>query len=161
MVAFVILHILFYACKTILRKLQQGWHSNPDLCGSEVCRCTFLVYYIDGKALLSRARLGLKLMSCGAEGLGKISEDTDSVARNRKEYAQSLNTSVLKDHWLVMVMDGIHRTSRNIEHGALSHNRCLHICTYSVITARIKVCHTKKIRASQGKLPEKLGVYIL
>lgn len=85
----------------------------------------------------------------------------DSVARNRKEYAQSLNTSVLKDHWLVMVMDGIHRTSGNIEHGALSHNKCLHICTYSVITARIKVCHTKKIRASQGKLPEKLGVYIL
>ena len=52
----------------------------------------------------------------------------DSVARNRKEYAQSLNTSVLKDHWLVMVMDGIHRTSGNIEHGTLSHNRCLHIC---------------------------------
>lgn len=45
-------------------------------------------YYIDGKAV-SEARLVLKLMWCGAEGLGKISEDLDSVARNRKEYTIS------------------------------------------------------------------------
>lgn len=81
------------------------------------------------------------------------------LGKQTKKDEQSLNTSVFTI-WLVIVTDGIHRTKETV-HGAFSHSRWSHIFTYSLVTAKLKACYTKKIAASWGKFFGKLEVHIL